>query len=256
MQPCIAQPETGRGLDRAGVLCLQFSLIMLGYSVPYSGTFDRATKDAVTYYQALHPPLVADGRAGMNTLASLGIDGAAPIYRSEAAPTATGTTVAGTTAGRVGTGVALGGATACVADANIDAYERGQSVACLQRRLTVLGQYRGSISGLHDQATQDALRAYQKATPPLTADGVGGTRTLAALGIWSEPHGQRRSSHRTGRSRRRCRTSRTGCSLPTASALRQSHRLHGERGRRDRCGVSDRRGRFGHTAVGGLHRLS
>ena len=153
--------------------------------MPYSGTFDRATKDAVTYYQALHPPLVADGRAGMNTLASLGIDGAAPIYRSEAAPTATGTTVAGTTAGRVGTGVALGGATACVADANIDAYERGQSVACLQRRLTVLGQYRGSISGLHDQATQDALRAYQKATPPLTADGVGGTRTLAALGIWS-----------------------------------------------------------------------
>jgi hypothetical protein len=182
MQPCIAQPELIEGSTGPGVLCLQFSLIMLGYSVPYSGTFDRATTDAVTYYQALHPPLVADGRAGLNTLASLGIDGAAPIYRAEATPAAgaTASSVAG-----VGGGVPLAGASACVADATIDPNERGQSVACLQRRLTVLGFYKGSITGLHDQATQDALRTYQKATPPLTADGVGGPRTLAALGIWS-----------------------------------------------------------------------
>jgi hypothetical protein len=180
MQPCIAQPELVQGSTGPGVLCLQFSLIMLGYSVPYSGTFDRATADAVTFYQALHPPLVADGRAGQNTLASLGIDGAAPIYRAEATPAATGSSVPG-----LGAGVPLAGASACVADATIDPDERGQSVACLQRRLTVLGFYKGSITGLHDQTTQAALRAYQKATPPLTADGVGGTRTLAALGIWS-----------------------------------------------------------------------
>ena len=109
MQPCIAQPELIEGSTGPGVLCLQFSLIMLGYSVPYSGTFDRATKDAVTYYQALHPPLVADGRAGQNTLASLGIDGAAPIYRTEAAPGAgaTATSVAGV-GGGVSFGVACG----------------------------------------------------------------------------------------------------------------------------------------------------
>lgn len=182
MQPCIAQPELIEGSTGPGVLCLQFALIMLGYSVPYSGSFDRPTKDAVTYFQALHPPLVADGRAGMNTLAALGIDGAAPIYRAEVV---TAAAPGATAAPGVGAGVPLAGATACVADATIDPNERGQSVACLQRRLTVLGFYKGSISGLHDQPTQDALRAYQKVTPPLTADGVGGTRTLAALGIWS-----------------------------------------------------------------------
>ena len=182
MQVCIAQPELVEGAKGPGVLCLQFALIMLGYSVPYSGSFDRATKDAVTWYQAIHPPLVADGRAGQQTLASLGIDGAAAIYRPETAVVTGGTATA---AAGAGSGTPLAGATACVADAQIDPGERGQSVACLQRRLTLLGYYHGSITGLHDQASQDALKAYQKATPPLTADGVGGPRTLAALDIWS-----------------------------------------------------------------------
>jgi hypothetical protein len=73
----------------------------------------------------------------------------------------------------------------CLADAQIDPNERGVSITCLQRRLTELGYYAGSITGLHDRASVDAVKAFQKATPPLQVDGKAGPRTLAALGIWS-----------------------------------------------------------------------
>ena len=73
----------------------------------------------------------------------------------------------------------------CTADATLSAGKRGQSVMCLQYRLVELGFSTVSATGVYDQATQDAVRFYQRGTPPLTADGVAGPRTLAALDIWS-----------------------------------------------------------------------
>ena len=73
----------------------------------------------------------------------------------------------------------------CLADAAIEPDERGMSVACLQRRLTELGLYHGAISGLYDLASQQAVRTFQHAHPPLKADGLAGARTLMTLAIWS-----------------------------------------------------------------------
>ena len=191
VQACAAQPELVRGSSGLGVRCLQFTLIMLGYSVPYSGTFDGATEDAVRWYQGMHPPLDADGRAGDATLVAMGIAAAAAVYLPAKASTTGATTGASTGARTTGgstpspANVPATGRVACVADAQIDPGERGQSITCLQRRLTELGFYQGSITGMHDAPTQSAVRAFQKRTPPLTVDGVAGPRTLAALDIWS-----------------------------------------------------------------------
>lgn len=170
VQRCVARPELWRGATGGGVKCLQFTLIMMGYPVQYTGVYDQATENAIRWFQATRPPLVADGRAGEATLVLLGIDAATNGF-----PLPTKTEQAdATTAPKV-----------CMADAQIDPNERGVSVTCLQKRLAELGFYQGAISGLHDKASVDAVRAFQKATPPLQVDGRAGPRTLAALGIWS-----------------------------------------------------------------------
>jgi hypothetical protein len=73
----------------------------------------------------------------------------------------------------------------CLADADVVIGTTGDSAECVQTRLTTLGYYFGAIDGVFGASSADALRAYQAATPGLTVDGVGGTRTLAALDIWS-----------------------------------------------------------------------
>lgn len=164
LQSCTVAAETAVGDTGPDVSCLQFTLAMMGYSVPYTGTFDRATADAVRWFQATTPGLTPDGRAGDLTLRALQID-----------VTSTKTVFTPT----------LPPPPLCLADAQIDPNERGQSVTCLQRRLTELGLYSASITGLHDRSSVDAVRAYQQATPPLKVDGRAGAQTLASLGIWS-----------------------------------------------------------------------
>jgi hypothetical protein len=175
VQRCIVRPEVWRGATGGGVKCLQFTLIMMGYPVQYSGVYDEATENAIRWFQATHPPLVADGRAGEATLVMLGIDPVSNGISLQQAESASTTESMATTPGPI----------LCLADAQIDPNERGVSVTCLQRRLTELGYYHGSLTGLHDKASADAVKAFQKATPPLQVDGKAGPRTLAAMGIWS-----------------------------------------------------------------------
>ncbi len=185
VQECVAQPTLQPGSTGPGVFCLQYTLIMAGFAVPYTGVYDGVTEAAVRWYQSTTPPLVADGRAGDDTLRALGIHASAAVW---ADPVTTATTLPEVPTIAAPAGAAVGSRQvrqACVADAEIRADQRGQSVACLQRRLAELGFYQGSITGLHDGASQEALRRYQRATPPLRVDGIGGPRTLAALDIWS-----------------------------------------------------------------------
>jgi peptidoglycan hydrolase-like protein with peptidoglycan-binding domain len=142
------------------VICLQYALGMLHISnAPITGVFDKATFDAVTWFQATHPPLRVDGRAGPRTLTALGI-----------------------WSGKTNDGVV---ATPCRADATIEPGERSVSVRCLQDALRELGLFNGDTTGIADAATVDAVKRYQRATPPLVVDGWAGPRTLAAMGIWS-----------------------------------------------------------------------
>jgi peptidoglycan hydrolase-like protein with peptidoglycan-binding domain len=142
------------------VICLQFALGMLHISnAPITGVFDKATLDAVMWFQATHPPLRADGRAGARTLAAMG------IWSGKTSSSVVGAQ--------------------CRADATIQPGQRSMSVRCMQDTLRELGLFQGVSSGIDDPATVDALKRYQRATPPLQVDGWAGPRTLAAMGIWS-----------------------------------------------------------------------
>jgi peptidoglycan hydrolase-like protein with peptidoglycan-binding domain len=159
---CTANAGLKLGDTGAGVICLQFAMGMMHLTTnPITGTYDKGTEDAVRWYQATHPPLLADGVAGAETLTALG------IFSGKT------TTGAGVTQTR------------CTADATIKPADTGPSVSCLQSTLYELGLYKGNISGVEDLATVAALQAYQRDTPPLQVDGWGGPRTLAAMGIWS-----------------------------------------------------------------------
>ncbi len=73
----------------------------------------------------------------------------------------------------------------CVADAELLTGSTGPSVTCLQWTLMWKGLYRGLVNGVYDQATFDAVIAFQQANPPLTLTGHGGVQTLIAMGIYS-----------------------------------------------------------------------
>ena len=183
---CEATPELASGATGNDVRCLQYALIMLGYPVRYTGTYDRATVDAVTAYQKANPPLRADGRAGEQTLAALGIR----IGDSDDPPapdvTVAATSDGGDTGQRDEEFVELPTSSlTCLADAHLKVGSTGASVTCLQKRLAELGMYRGKANGTFDQSLSDAIKSFQEIRPPLGVDGIAGPRTLAALGIWS-----------------------------------------------------------------------
>ena len=52
----------------------------------------------------------------------------------------------------------------------------------IQQKLKDLGYYFGSVDGIYGNATRNAVIAFQKANG-LTADGVAGPKTIAALGL-------------------------------------------------------------------------
>ena len=190
VQQCVARPELGPGSTGEDVRCLQYLLILLGLPVQYTGVYDAATQNGVRFFQGTHPPLTADGVAGEQTLIQLGIR--RPVSATSGSGTGTGTApgVATSDSGTSAKGTAdtvplqTSGIT-CLADAEQYVGTRGQSVVCLQQKMTELGLYHGAANGVFDAVLQKAVRGFQQAHPPLQADGRAGPRTLAALGIWS-----------------------------------------------------------------------
>ena len=75
--------------------------------------------------------------------------------------------------------------TASLTSAWGDAYKKGASGATvteIQTRLKNWGYYSGEVDGMFGSATEKAVKYFQQ-TNGLTADGVVGAQTLAALGI-------------------------------------------------------------------------
>jgi N-acetylmuramoyl-L-alanine amidase len=65
------------------------------------------------------------------------------------------------------------------------AYKRGSTgsvVSEIQTKLKNWGYYSGSVDGIFGSRTESAVKSFQKKNG-LTADGIVGTKTLAALGI-------------------------------------------------------------------------
>lgn len=60
----------------------------------------------------------------------------------------------------------------------------GEEVTSIQTKLQELGYYKGNIDGIYGSGTKNAVIQFQKAKG-LDADGIAGSKTLAALGIKS-----------------------------------------------------------------------
>jgi Ca-activated chloride channel family protein len=61
--------------------------------------------------------------------------------------------------------------------------DKGLDVERLQQALTTAGVYHGKITGVYDQPTADAVKAYQKKNG-IDADGVAGASTQQKLGLY------------------------------------------------------------------------
>ncbi len=60
----------------------------------------------------------------------------------------------------------------------------GQTVKKLQQKLKNWGYYKGSVDGVYGKKTKEAVKYFQRKNN-LTADGIAGNKTLAAMGIYS-----------------------------------------------------------------------
>ena len=61
---------------------------------------------------------------------------------------------------------------------------RGDEVKQIQTKLKNWGYYSGSVDGIYGSATLSAVKYFQRKNG-LTADGIAGTKTLQALGIYN-----------------------------------------------------------------------
>ena len=76
-----------------------------------------------------------------------------------------------------------------VSSAYAMAYRRGSSgemVKTIQTKLKRWGYYTGNIDGVYGSATEEAVKYFQRKNG-LTADGICGAKTLAAMGISASP---------------------------------------------------------------------
>lgn len=158
MGNCVADAELVVGSAGGSVTCVQWTLLWTGqYRGLVSGTYDQATFQAVVAFQQAHPPLTINGNSGVQTLTEMG------IY----------------------SGVDKAPPPRCLADAPVSPGDRNPSAECVQRVLQSKLLFGGAIDGSYGKDTAAAVKNFQLQTPPLVANGVADTQTLAALGIWS-----------------------------------------------------------------------
>ena len=71
---------------------------------------------------------------------------------------------------------------------------RGNEVTQIQTKLKRWGYYNGSIDGIYGSQTLAAVKYFQRKNG-LTADGIAGTKTLQAMGIYSSSNSTSQSTN-------------------------------------------------------------
>lgn len=71
---------------------------------------------------------------------------------------------------------------------------RGQEVTTIQTKLKRWGYYNGNIDGIYGSQTLAAVKYFQRKNG-LTADGIAGTKTLQAMGIYTSSSSSSSSSN-------------------------------------------------------------
>ncbi len=213
-----AKPGTLRLGDRnPAVEALQKRLQALGfYTSTITGIFGTETREAVVQFQQ-NRQLTPDGIVGTATWTALGITSTigaeaeklGPALPNTTAPTAANPvpspkanpspvpspaapTASPTNPGGASTASPTPPATSNVSPAPSPALaaepvtaplsmgSEGRDVLVLQQQLQKLGYFKGSLSGLFDEATRNAVVDFQQ-NNQLESDGVVGSRTLSAL---------------------------------------------------------------------------
>ncbi|MCI6831474.1 MAG: peptidoglycan-binding protein, partial [Clostridiales bacterium] len=144
---------------------LQQNLKTLGYySGSITGNFGSLTKEAVYNFQK-STGLTADGVAGTKTLAMI----ASKLAGGSSSSGSSGSSSSSSSS-----------STQLDTSATLQLNSKGDEVLKLQKMLTKLGYYSGSLTGNFGEKTQAAVVSFQ-ASKGLTADGIAGKRTLAAI---------------------------------------------------------------------------
>ncbi len=166
------------------VRTLQKRLKALGYYTgSVDGDFGAGTEAAVKAFQKANG-LTADGKVGEKTWERLNAKDAVTKKEADAAAKNPGRTGGSATAapGKKSTPVPRPTATPNLSkEYYLQAGASGPKVRTLQNRLIELGWLAGRATGTYDEATERAVRAFQKKTKGLWEDGVAGPDTLRAL---------------------------------------------------------------------------
>ena len=154
------------------VRTLQQNLKSLGYYTgSVTGNFGRLTKDAVAKFQRAND-LSADGIAGERTLAAI----SAKISGSSSDSSGS----SGSSESSDGSGSSNSSSMKLDTSVTLQKDSSSDEVRKMQTMLTKLGYYTGNVTGNFGDLTQRAVMDFQRAKG-LTADGIAGKRTLAAI---------------------------------------------------------------------------
>ena len=175
--PSISSATLRYGSTGDAVKTLQAALLKLGYAPGNpDGKFGRGTEAAVKQFQR-NNGLKADGLAGKQTQTLL----YAQANQSNPTPTPTPTTTASApTDAPTPTPTPTPTPSNVTFSRTLKKGYTGDDVKLLQQKLQELKYYTGGISGVYDDATIAAVKAFQ-ANNGLTADGLAGTKTYAVI---------------------------------------------------------------------------
>lgn len=160
------------GVRSDAVRTLQQNLKTLGYyDGSVTGNFGRLTKEAVYNFQKANG-LSADGVAGAKTLSS--ISGKLSGNSSSGNSSSSGSSNSNSNSSGSDSSTLLN------TSVMLQQGSSSSEVLKLQNMLASLGFYTGNKTGNFGALTADAVMAYQK-SKGLTADGIAGKKTLAAI---------------------------------------------------------------------------
>ena len=163
------------GVRSDAVRTLQQNLKTLGYyDGSVTGNFGRLTKEAVYNFQKANG-LSADGVAGAKTLSS--ISGKLSGNSSSGNSSSSGSS---NSSGSSSSNNSSDSSTLLNTSVMLQQGSSSSEVLKLQNMLASLGFYTGNKTGNFGALTADAVMAYQK-SKGLTADGIAGKKTLAAI---------------------------------------------------------------------------